>query len=981
MIAAPLGRVLEATGYLVDGQPAAPTVVLTGESSSQQNRLSFAPDVEWRSRSAHTIYFKYVAERPSKERIGKWQREVWNQGFTPLLWIVSSDHTDIYNGFGLPRPPDRAGENRLRTFRNIQTDLRQLDQVAGRLSMETGQFWRTESRVHRRNTVDRRLLGDISVLERDLVRAGLARDAAQALIGRSIFAKYLVDRKIVSNVLLREISGEANLTDVLRCTSSTKRFFDWLCTTFNGDMFPSSLSVPDASHSNRIAQFLEGADPNTGRRLLFPYQFDVIPVELISSIYEQFVHIATERNSTGVTDARHQGVYYTPLAVVRLTLDRLAAGLSGDETVVDFTCGSGVFLVEALRRLVAIKCREQIVTRDLIRTTLYEQIYGLDINESAIRVAAFSLYLAALELDEYPCPPEALTFQPLIGHSLRVGDAYSVTEQSARRTADTERKGKPFDLIVGNPPWSYQGKEGTEVRRARNTTRGLSPRGPSLDFLALARDFGQIGTRVGLVVSAAPFFSRSGTGLAAAQDGLEGLSDIELVDLSAHSRWLFSNAKMPAIVVLGTISDAESTKSEHMSLVHTPWSATAAKGHALEIVPADHNKLAFRSWKRNSNLLKVSFVGRRHDQLLLDSLHDAYPTLGRRLATLNTELAVGLTYGNRTRDATFLKGLPTLERGMLQRFSVPNDLLPFGEARAERPRTRNTYRAPLLLIQESLGAGGRPVAAISNRDVAFSKAYYGVSFMPHHIETAHLLCAVLNSAVASWYFLMSGSEFGVGKRRLLSSDVAEFPSPDFEEAIRSTNGRRVLRAATELTVDHIGGDGLTALDDAVFDLYGLDAVDRVVVRNGLVRAGWQWTKGREHSMEPADVDDIRAYVQAFLQLVEPWLTMSGQGHVCAEVYELERSCPIRAVRFIIAPGRRESRVSVYRPEQELKDLLDSIGRRASVQITNEIVGPRDVRVYGSGELVILKPASRRHWLGVMGLEDADHAIRHSIPLG
>lgn len=981
MIAEPLGRVLEATGYLVDGRPAAPTVVLSGKSSPKPRRLSFAPDVEWRSRSAHTIYFKYVDERPSGELVGRWQREVWNHGFAPLLWIVSSDHTDLYNGFGLPRNPDRAEENRLRTFRNIQTDLRDLDQLAGRLAMETGQFWRTESRVHRRDTVDRRLLDDVGVLERDLVLSGLDRDAAQALIGRSIFAKYLVDREIVPATLLRKISGEAKLPDVLRCKSSTRRFFAWLRETFNGDMFPSSLALPEVAHSERIAQFLEGTDPNTGRRLLFPYQFEVIPVELISSMYEQFVHAATRPSPTGTTDARHQGVYYTPLAVVRLTLNRLAPSLSGDERVVDFTCGSGVFLVEALRRLVSIKAREQTLTRELIRTTLYQQIYGLDINEAAIRVAAFSLYLATLELDEHPCPPEALTFRPLIGQSLRVGDAYGMAERTPWPTEGAGRNGTVFDLIVGNPPWSYQGKEGTRVRRARSATHGLSPRGPSLDFLALARKCGRPGARVGLVVSAAPFFSRSETGLTAAQQGLEGLVDIELVDLSAHSRWLFSNAKMPAIVVLGTISDTESAISEQLSLVHTPWSPSASRGHVLEVVPSDQHKLAFRSWKRNRNLLKVSLVGRRHDQILLDSLHDSYPTLGNRLAGLNAELRVGLTRGSRTQDATFLNGLPILERGMLRPFLVPEDLPRFGEDRAEWPRSRKTYRAPLLLIRESVGSGGRPVAAVTASDLVFSKAYYGISFMSNQVEIAHLLCAILNSAIASWYFLMSGSEFGLGKRRLLRGDVAECPSPDIESAVRSVTGRRVLRAAAQVTGEYVQGNDLTRLDEAVFDLYGLDAVDRLVVRDGLVRAGWQWKDGREYSMEPAGVDDMKAYVQAFLQLVDPWLAMGGQDHMCAEVYDLDHYCPIRAVRFVTARGSRASRVRVYNPEKELRDLLDSIGSRTSVRIAQELVGPRDVHAYGSGELVIIKPAARRHWLAVMGLEDADHAIRHSIASG
>ena len=89
---------------------------------------------------------------------------------------------------------------------------------------------------------------------------------------------------------------------------------------------------------------------------LFPYQFDVIPVELISSIYEQFAHADPVNTGTGTeTD-----VFYTRLSLVSLVLDEAMDGLTGNETVLDLTCGSGVFLVEALRRLVRPACKRRV---------------------------------------------------------------------------------------------------------------------------------------------------------------------------------------------------------------------------------------------------------------------------------------------------------------------------------------------------------------------------------------------------------------------------------------------------------------------------------------------------------------------------------------------------------------------------------------------------------------------------------------------
>lgn len=204
MIAEPLGRALEATGYLLaNGAGAAPSVTLAGSDAHDWRPLpSFEPDVWWRSDAESyrrgvggglSVYFKFV-EEPRDVPVAEWQREVWNRGFSPLLWLVSPERIDLYNGFGAPRGQDDP--EALDTFGFVGAELTRLDTLAGRLAMETGQFWRLEPRVSRETSVDRRLLRDLHRLEHQLVAADLDRGEAQALIGRCIFAKYLIDRKI-----------------------------------------------------------------------------------------------------------------------------------------------------------------------------------------------------------------------------------------------------------------------------------------------------------------------------------------------------------------------------------------------------------------------------------------------------------------------------------------------------------------------------------------------------------------------------------------------------------------------------------------------------------------------------------------------------------------------------------------------------------------------------------------------------------------
>ena len=70
--------------------------------------------------------------------------------------------------------------------------------------------------MSRQSSVGQRLLRDMAALERILVGAGLSVDKAQALICRSVFAKCLLDRNIISEELLAAKFGAPALADVLR---------------------------------------------------------------------------------------------------------------------------------------------------------------------------------------------------------------------------------------------------------------------------------------------------------------------------------------------------------------------------------------------------------------------------------------------------------------------------------------------------------------------------------------------------------------------------------------------------------------------------------------------------------------------------------------------------------------------------------------------------------------------------------------------
>lgn len=977
-----LRQILSATGYMADGE-AAPGVLLGEEARLGRRGRSFTPDALWRGQSSLTVYFKFTSSPPADADLAAWRQEIWNEGFAPLLWIVSPDRIDLYNGFGRPRPEADPAQNRLATFLTIASGLEELDALAGRFAMETGQFWTKTKQVDRKTAVDQQLLSDLAVLERDLVSAHLVRDEAQALIGRAIFTQYLLDRDIITAERLHSLCGTTRLSAALRDRQATSQLFKWLSKTFNGDMFPpSSAAAPAPAHLSRVANFLDAVDPVSGQTTFFPYQFDVIPVELISSIYEQFAHsgAAPVAGRTRSTEATRAGVYYTRLPVVSLILDEVMDGLDGEQTVLDLTCGSGVFLVEAFRRLIHLKGLRTPMTRAAIRKALYTQVYGVDISEAAIRVAAFSLYLAALELDPDPQPPEGLTFEPLIGRTLFVGDARTIEQTEAGTEHLLEEDGlKSFDVIVGNPPWSFKGKAGTADRRKGGQTLPAQPRGVGLDFLMRAAEFANAQTRFGMVLSATPFFSASKTGAAAARHVVRALGPVTLVNLSNLRTWLFEGAAMPAMVLFAR---HRPQPTETLTIVQVPWSPAGPRSHTFEIAPSDIVRLSLDDWETRPTRLKTAAFGRRRDLRLVDDLTDRHRPLGDRLGDLGTVLGDGLILGkpeNQNRDAASLAALDYLQKDDLQPFAVPDDLPSFGLTAAQWPRDRALYKAPLLLVKEFLPGKPRPLTAVADRDLVFSEAFFGAPFPPSHREAAHILAGVLGSALAAWFFLMTAGEFGLYKRRLFRQDVALLPTPDLTLIAGSDAGQEIYALEQQFRSQAPTPADWVALDDAVFDLYGLDADDRIVVRDGLLKAGWQWSAGLSDSMTPAGAHEgVAAYARTFSAVLDRWLAARRQRSVRAEVFDLRGTDAMRIVRFVLKDGAKAPEVEIVSPDGSLAAVFGRLEDRMKVPLASALTGQRELRVHGRNEVVIIKPAARRHWLESVALEDADAVIAESF---
>ena len=202
-------------------------------------------------------------------------------------------------------------------------------------------------------------------------------------------------------------AGEAKrLLDLLEgrpardARDSLYELFAQLRDDFNGDLFEGDLEAEklliEEPHVDVIRRFLRGDDLVRGQMSLgfWAYDFSVIPIETISGIYELFLGAEDEDRETEVRR------YYTPRFLAEVVIDLALLGWKTflDKRFLDPACGSGIFLVGIFNRLAEEwRRKNRKAENDERAASLIEilktNIFGIDVNETACRIAAFSLYL------------------------------------------------------------------------------------------------------------------------------------------------------------------------------------------------------------------------------------------------------------------------------------------------------------------------------------------------------------------------------------------------------------------------------------------------------------------------------------------------------------------------------------------------------------------------------------------------------------
>lgn len=336
--------------------------------------------------------------------------------------------------------------------------------------------------------------------------------AVQLLIDRLIFIKALSDRE-VDRDYLSEIKArveEAGLGDAQREAGwfqACQTIFEELNNFYNGSIFEPRPELEHVSVSNKAVQeVIHDLQPENS-----PYNFAVLPVEILGTIYERFLGRVVRTTEKQVKieekpDVRKAGgVYYTPQYIVDYIVKNTLGKLLEDcktpadaakLKVLDPACGSGSFLLGAYDHLIQWhkdyfaragkekRDRESFyrdesgqirLTAKLKREILKNNLFGVDIDPQAVEVTRFSLSLKALEdLREGELTEERSLFHQTVlpdlsgniknGNSLIGTDYFGLvapTREELKTVKPFDWKSEfkdimgngGFDCVIGNPPW------------------------------------------------------------------------------------------------------------------------------------------------------------------------------------------------------------------------------------------------------------------------------------------------------------------------------------------------------------------------------------------------------------------------------------------------------------------------------------------------------------------------------------------------
>lgn len=803
-------------------------------------------------------------------------------------------------------------------------------------------------RFQREKRADNMLLSNLKDVRRSLQSMGLPVQYIHDLLARIIFVQFLFDRKdsdghsALNSNKLRELYDSGilsntytDLADILCSYDDTYALFDWLNQHFNGDLFPGKdgigqnqpaiwdeeKQVVQSEHIQKLAEFVRGDMRMQDKQLCLwqRYAFDVIPLEFISSIYEEFVG-----KESGV------GIHYTRDYVVDLMLDQVLPWESEqwNLSILDPACGSGIFLVRAYQRLIyRWKCAhpDNDIPPDVLKHMLGQNLMGIDLDEHAVRVTSFSLYLAMcdeIEPRHYWSNTERVRFPPLRNKRIIQSDFFAENIPTFRTTEDAGS----YDIVIGNPPWGRNTLTALAHQWLNDYQWDVANKDIGIPFVVKSAYLTKPHGWICMVQSTNALLANlSGPAVKLRQRIFLGFKKVESVinfaAFQATSVHLFKGVKAPACIL--TLCNVEPDGEAFWYECPKPRYEDANR---IVIEEHDIHSIYPQDIEQEPAIWSILMWGGERDR-------DLIRRLGRHtnLQKLHSQKIV-----KTQRDR-----IPENEPSLLIKLSWIQDI----------------QRFQAKIVQSNLNLG---------------EAVYSGHFMSVHAPQADMsfletCCACYNSKFATYYMFLTSGRLALARSETKIEELRNLPLPP----------------SSSVALEGI--DTLDALDKRVYELFGLHEADVILIEDMMQytlndfkgvqpRPGYQPTHRRDAATSQQE-PELQRYCEVMLKVLK---ATYGQDKSIGAVILSEinqQQLPMRMVGiYLNDPTLNDVQVEALE-SQELRKNLTTLYNKAQDSDNYQ----RCVRTYDSNHVqgntvlivYIIKPDQIRYWTRSMALRDAD----------
>ncbi len=916
---------LSVKGYRKDSQPPEEVAIMEKAEDYGATAVFFEAGRDGRPPLAQA--FVFVSDGPAHDQsFAHLHQRLWSWGGVPLLYRKTPGLIQL---FRCAHKADFESHGKIVFKPHATLNL------AARISndpwwdaqrIRNGTLWDDpevcKTLLSGRQAAQKALIKEIKLLHEDLDKEGiLPRPLRRKLLILSLLIAYLEARRVFeADYFARFQTRATRFFEVLADGPALVSLLEQLEERFNGHIF--SLSKEDnatlraSRQLARFARLVEGKQEAGGQLTLWQrYSFADLPIELISHIYQLFV------SDTAIA-------VYTPPFLVRLMLgevlswERLARLDRENEIILDPACGSGVFLVEAYKRLVLHWRSRNNWERPKISVLqkLLKRVHGIDLEEGAVELAAFSLCLAlcdALKPEEIRA--SVRLFPELKGKSIHSGCFFAARELG--------RVKEKVGVVVGNPPFSSSlGTPAAEQSYARYEKEHGTLPDKQLAYLFLHESMEMIAKGGVLSLLQQYNFLYNQQSLDFRRRFIERWDVREILDFISV-RGLFQKGGADTKVVVVVVEANEPPPKRQILHATFRRSGRANAEQGFDIDYYDLHWLPRKVVLTNDGVWRSDLLGGGRVLGFIDRLRK-YRTLKQLAAQANWEVGEGWVFGNSndSRPAAHVVGKRCVEAEALGDTELSSSS--FGEVPnrpIQWPRRPEIYTPPLLLIHkhEDLTFGTWRKSYLTYRHTIL-----GISAASGDKEKLNKVVAWLTSQKRALQAIIASlGTAGLASKAtaVLSDDLLQLPFPE-DWDLRISKYEKIL---VDDIVDHYRELIRLGEDSDAMKESGVAALPRF------------------NDIYTQQINAL--YKRNKLRALDP---QTWPGVICQP--------------FIFGKGKVD-----WKGAEQLKGKLDRLLRE---QRSGGLTITRIARIYDGRCIYLLKPDRLRYWLRSVALRDADETL-------